>query len=137
MFTKPQDGWTHLNFENFSERASYLTDVPNDCLDAFIYALQTNNPAVVYFDAEGYDYHLISSYYRSYIIRDKEDNKVNIHVIEKGIIELAKELVSDIEKDFDDWLNWECYDDGEYAEVNRDVFKEKLSLLNFEINKRK
>ena len=96
MFTKPQDGWTHLNFENFSERASYLTDVPNDCLDAFIYALQTNNPAVVYFDAEGYDYHLISSYYRSYIIRDKEDNKVNIHVIEKGIIELAKELVSDI-----------------------------------------
>ena len=47
--------------ENFSERASYLTDVPNDCLDAFIHALQTNNPAIVYFDAEGFDYHLISS----------------------------------------------------------------------------
>ena len=137
MLTTPLHGWTHLQFLNFSERASYLTDVPNDCLDAFIYALQTNNPAVVYFDAEGFDFHLISSFYRSYIIRDKEDNKVDINVIEKDILELAKELVNDIQRDFDEWLNWECYDDGEYAEVNREVFKEKLSLLKFEINKRK
>jgi len=137
MFTTPQDGWTHIQLENFSERASYLTDIPNDCLDAFIHALQTNNPAIMYFDAEGFDYHLISSFYRSYIIKDKEDNKVDIHVIEKDILELAKELVDDIQRDFDDWLNWESYDDGEYAEVNREVFKEKLSRLNFEINKRK
>jgi len=138
MLTKPLHGWTHLNFGNFSERASYLTDVPNDCLDAFIYALQTNNPAVVYFDAERYEFHLIASYYESYIIRDREDNKVDTYIIEKDVIELAKELVNDIEKYFDDWLNWECYDDsGEYAEVNREVFKEKLSRLNFEINKRK
>jgi len=137
MFTTPIHGWTYLNFENFSERASYLTDVPNDCLDAFIHALQTNNPAIVYFDAEGFDYHLISSFYRSYIIRDKEDNKVDIHIIERDILELAKELINDIQRDFDAWLNWESYDDGEYIEVNRDVFKEKLSRLNFEINKRK
>ena len=137
MLTTPQDGWTYLQLENFSEHASYLTDVPNDCLDAFIYALRTNNPAIVYFDAEGFDFHLVSSYYRSYIIRDREDNSVDTYVIEKGTIELAKELVNDIQRDFDDWLNWESYDDGEYAEVNRDVFKEKLSLLNFEINKRK
>ena len=137
MFTTPQDGWTHIQLENFSERASYLTDIPNDCLDAFIHALQTNNPAIMYFDAEGFDYHLISSFYRSYIIKDKEDNKVDIHVIEKDILELAKELVNDIQRDFDKWLNWESYDDGEYAEVNREVFREKLSLLNFEINKRK
>ena len=138
MFTKPVHGWTHIQFSNFSERASYLTDIPNDCLDAFIYALQTNNPAIIYFDAEGFDFHLVSSYYRSYIIKDKEDNIVDTYVIEKGIIELAKELVNDIEKDFDEWLQWEYYDDSEeYAETNKEVFKEKLSLLNFEINKRK
>jgi len=139
MLTKPQDGWTSIHIQNFSERASYLTDIPNDCLDAFIYALQTNNPAVVYFDAEGWDFHLVSSYYRSYIIRDKEDNKVDIHVIEKDILELAKELVYDIQRDFDEWLQWEYYydDGGEYAKINREVFKGKLSLLNFEINKRK
>jgi len=138
MFATPKHGWTNLKFLNFSERASYLTDIPNDCLDAFIYALQTNNPAIVYFDAEGYDFHLISSYYRSYIVIDKEDNEVKTYIIEKNILELAKELVNDIEKDFDDWLNWECYDDsGEYAEVNRKIFREKLSQLNFEINKRK
>jgi len=138
MLTTPIHGWAHLQFENFSECASYLTDVPNDCLDAFIYALQTNNPAIVYFDAEGFDYHLLSSFYRSYIIRENEDNKVDIHIIEKDILELAKELVDDIQTDFDTWLKWECCDDsGDYAEVNREVFKEKLSLLNFEINKRK
>ena len=137
MLTKPIHGWTILQLGNFSERASYLTDIPNDCLDAFIHALQTNNSAIVYFDAEGFDYHLISSFYRSYIIRDKENNKVDIHVIEKDILELAKELVNDIQRDFDKWLNWESYDDGEYAEVNREVFREKLSLLNFEINKKK
>jgi len=138
MFTTPLHGWTNLQLENFSERASYLTDIPNDCLDAFIHALQTNNPAIVYFDAEGFDFHLVSSFYRSYIIRDKEDNTVDTYVIEKDIIELAKELVYDIENDFDAWLQWEYYDDSEeYAETNKDVFKEKLSLLNFEINKRK
>ena len=138
MLTKPAHGWTNLNFSNFLERASYLTDIPNDCLDAFIYALQTNNPAVVYFDAEGFDFHLVSSFYRSYIIRDKEDNTVDTYVIEKDIIELAKELVYDIENDFDAWLQWEYYDDSEeYAETNKEKFKEKLSLLNFEINKRK
>ena len=138
MFTTPWHGWTNLNFLNFSERASDLTDIPNDCLDAFIHALQTNNPAIIYFDAEGWDFHLVSSYYRSYIVVDKEDNKVDTYVIEKGIIKLAKELVNDIQTDFDAWLKWECCDDnGEYAKVNREVFREKLSLLNFEINKRK
>ena len=135
MLTKPQYGWTYLIFPNFSERASYLTDVPNDCLDAFIYALQTNNPAVIFFDAEGFDFHLVSSYYESYVIIDSDNTK--IYTFEKNIKELAEELVNDIQRDFNDWLNWECYDDGEYAEVNREKFKEKLSLLNFEINKSK
>ena len=125
MFTIPRNGWTNLNFDKISLRASYLTDIPNDCLDAFIYALKTNNPAIIFFDAEGYDFHLISSYYRSYIIVDKEDNNVDTYVIEKGIIELAKELVNDIQRGYDDWLNWDC-DDEEYAEVNREVFKEKV-----------
>jgi len=137
MLTKPQYGWTNLQFDNFSERASYLTDVPKDCLDAFIYALQTNNTAIVYFDAEGYEFHLVSSYYRSYIIVDNYDNKVKTYTIDKNIIKLAKELIDDIENYFEDWLNWECYNDGEYTETNRKVFKEKLSMLKFELNKRK
>jgi len=137
MFTKPQYGWTNLQIDDISLRTSYLTDVPNDCLDSFIYALQTNNPAVIYFDAEGFEYHLVSSYYRSYIIVDKEDNSVNTYVIEKGIVELVMELINDIENYFEDWLNWEYYDDGEYREANKERFKEKLSMLNFWINKRK
>jgi len=139
MLTKPLHGWTNISVDNFSERASYLTDIPNDCLDAFIYALKTNNPAVVFFDAEGYEFHLVSSYYRSYVIIDKEDNTVETYTIDKNIIKLAKELIDDIENYFEEWLNWEYYDDikYEYAKTNRDVFKEKLSMLKFELNRRK
>jgi len=134
MLTKPNSGWTNVLIDDFSERASYLTDVPNDCLDSFIYGLKNNVPIAIYFDAEGYDYHLVSSWNSSYIIMDKINATITI---DKNIEELAKELIDDIENNFEDWLNWECYDDGEYAETNRDVFKEKLSILRFELNKRK
>ena len=52
MLTKPKHGWTNLQIGDFTERVSYLTDISNDCLDAFIYALHTGNPAVIFFDAE-------------------------------------------------------------------------------------
>jgi len=53
MLAKPEHGWVNVQLEGFSERASYMTDIPNDCLDAFIYALQNNSPTVIFFDAEG------------------------------------------------------------------------------------
>jgi len=131
MFAKPKHGWTNLQFEDFSERASYLTDIPNDCLDAFIYALRNKVPAVIYFDAEGWDFHLVSSWYHSYVIVDKDETAV--YVIDKTIFELAKELIFDIENNFDDWLNWDMEED--YAEKNKKRFRKKIKQLQFEINK--
>jgi hypothetical protein len=131
MLTKPNHGWTNLQIGDFIERASYLTDIPNDCLDAFIYALRNSNPAVIFFDAEGWDFHLVASYYQSYIIVDKDDTKV--YVFEKTIKELAKELYEDIKNNFDDWLNWDLYDTVEEKEENERGLKKKLSDLNMEI----
>lgn len=134
MFTKPQHGWTNLQLGNFSERASYLTDVPIDCLDAFIYALQNKVPAVVYFDAEGWDFHLVSSYYRTYMILDKDT--VEIFIYDKTIEEVAIELINNIENYFEEWVNWECYDDKSESEIaeRRNLLNEKLLILKNLIN---
>lgn len=131
MFTKPKYGWTNLQLGNFSERASYLTDIPNDCLDIFINAIQNNVPAVVYFDAESWDFHLVSSYYRTYIILDKD--KLEIFIYDKTIKEVAKELINDIENYFDEWVNWEGYDDKDENEIieRRNLLNEKLLMLKF------
>jgi hypothetical protein len=122
MFTKPKHGWTNLQFKDFSERASYLTDIPIECLDAFIYSLQNNSPVTIYFDAEGWDYYLVSFYYKSYIVINKEQPKLII--IDKDHKKLAKELTEDIEKYLDGWVYWECYKDDE------DEFKERRIELN-------
>jgi hypothetical protein len=130
MFTKPEHGWTNLQLGDFSERASYLMDIPNDCLDAFIYAIQNHVPAAVYFDAEGWDFHLISSYYQTYIILDKDN--VKTFLIDKSFNELAKELIDDIESYFNEWINWECYrdeDDNVYINDRKNTLDEKLSIL--------
>ena len=127
MLTKPSHGWTDLHIDNFSERASYLTDIPNDCLDAFIYALQNGNPAVIFFDAEGWDFHLIASYYCSYVVVDKDNAEV--YVIDKTIKELAKELYNDINNNFDDWLDWDLYDTIEEREKNKRGLRNKLAQL--------
>lgn len=129
MFTTPEHGWTNLQLGDFSQRASYLTDIPNDCLDAFIHALQNNVPAIVYFNAEGWDFYLVSSYYQTYIILDIDN--VKTFVIDKNKNNLAKELINDIEKYLEEWVNWECYDDKEETEIEkrRNELKEKLSIL--------
>lgn len=133
MLTKPKHGWTNLQIGDFTERASYLTDIPNDCLDAFIHALQNNSPAVIFFDAEGWEFHLVASYYQSYIVVDKSDTKV--YVIEKNIKELAKELYEDINNNFDDWLSWDIYEDDtdEERKEKKEKLMIKLTQLNMEI----
>jgi len=134
MLTKPEHGWINLQINDFSERASYMTDIPNECLDAFINALQNSTPAVIFFDAEGWDFHLVASYYCSYIIVDKDDAK--LFTVSKNIHSLAKELYDDIKNNLDDWTNWylDEADTEEERKGYRRVLEEKLSQLNMEIN---
>lgn len=100
-----------------------------DCLDAFIVAFKKNCPAVVFFDAECWDFHLVASYYYTYIILHKD--KAEVFVINKTIREIARELISDIEYYLDDWVHWECYkdDNEEELEQRRIALEVKLTKL--------
>ena len=129
MLTKPKHGWVDVELGDFSDRASYLTDIPHDCLDAFTQALKNNEPVVIYFDAEGWDYHLVSSYYDSYIILDKDS--LQVFRIEKNYKDLAKELIEDIEKYIDDWADWMCYrdfNDSEFEQNKRSLESKLVDL---------
>lgn len=129
MLTKPKHGWTNVQIEDFVDRASYLTDIPNDCLDAFIYGIENNMPVVIYFDAEGWDYHLVASYYESYIIREKES--LEIYKFKKNYIDLAYELIKDIEDNINEWTNWLSYSDYTHDELlwNKTELQNKLTKL--------
>lgn len=136
MFTEPKSGWTNLQLGCFESRASYLTDIPMDCLDAFIYALENNKPITIFFDAEGWDFHLISSYYGSYIISNENDES-DLCLINGSFKELARELVEDIEKYLDGWINWEWFSLDEEDEFNerKEELNNKLLILKGLIEK--
>jgi len=126
MLSKPFAGWTRLKLDDFSASASYLTDVPVDCLNAFIYALKENAPATVFFDAEGWDYYLVSYTYQTYIIINKD--KTTVKVINKCIKELAQELVKDIKLYLDGWANWTMDEEDEVIKY-KELLKSKVNEL--------
>jgi hypothetical protein len=101
--------------------------VPIDCLNAFIYALKNNVPATIFFDAEGWDYYLVSTWCDSYIILNKD--KTTVVVIEKDYIQLAKELVQDILKYYDEWVKWDYCDTEKEIDDRKNLINDKLSRL--------
>ena len=114
MFSKPRYGWSDVSLGNFKGRCSYLTDVPVDILNAFINAIKYDLPASVFFEEEGSEFILVSSLYNTYIISDRKETK--LYQSEISIFELAKEVISDIETNLDEWIDWMNYQDYDSKE---------------------
>lgn len=105
MFSNPKFGWVSVHLGEFQGPASYITDVAFDSMEAMIYALEENKDFIVSFDAEGWEFKVISDDYRTFIIEEK--NEVKLYIYEKNKLELAKELIEDISRDKEDWLKWQ------------------------------
>lgn len=125
MLTKPDCGWTTVTLGDFTDRASYLTNVPDDLLHALIYGIETYSPTSVQFDAEGWDYTITFRPLETYIVRIKEEPE--LFVIDMGIYEIAREVLEDIEGDLDAWVKW---DEDFYCE-NEISLKEKILRLKW------
>ena len=137
MLTIPKFGWTNVVIEDFKEPASYLTDVPMECLDSMIFALSNNASFCVDFDAEGYTYKVISDWYKTFIIME-QDSPTLIVFENKSRNDLAKELLEDISTNIDDWCNfsYSIEEDGE-EEFNRykKELNKKIEILKSLIDK--
>lgn len=131
MLGKPVFGWTNIEIGNFNGSASYLTDVANDCLTAMIHSFESGFDFVVSFDAEGWTFKIVSDDYCTYIIEEKDEAR--LYVIEKNRSDLAKEIISDIEESFDDWVHWdyieEMDEDGSEFKKEEERLKSNLEKL--------
>lgn len=140
MLVNPQHGWVTVEIGDWSDRASYLTNVPIDALDAFINSYNHRQPATIKFDAEGWEYIVVIDDWETYIIEDLyrySKNLLNspsadpiLTIVKVNKRELAKELVNDIQSHFYEWVNWRS-DDGDTEELKEYEFivRNKLRIL--------
>lgn len=105
MFSIPKHGWVTLTINDWSDRASYLTDVPQDILEGCIAFLKNPaRPVSVSFDAEGWEYILIIDHYNTYVIESKDEEK--LYHFERSGIKLIEEIYKDISDNLYDWSLW-------------------------------
>ena len=135
MLENPKHGWVKIHLGDFCDRASYLTDVIDDILEALIHVLNREGSASVYFDAEGWEWYIVFTWYETFIIdypyrTDEEymnsvDDKPELTVIDMRIEDIAKEVIKDFEKDYNEWVHWLPWNES----------KEREKELNQMINK--
>lgn len=133
MLSKPCAGWTKVTIGDFEGRASYMTDVPMDCLIAFINALEYNIPASILFNEEGSEFTLVTSVDGTYIISEREEPK--LFVINKGFLKLVRELINDIEDNLEDWVLWDY--DYEFHNDSEGILNERRNIIKKRIKRLK
>lgn len=124
MISNPKHGWCTFsigkdNDHRFTDRASYLTNVPVDLLDAFV-SYTLNGSGCVVFDAEGYYYTLVLTKYNQSIYIIDGDNHL-IDFSDLNVDDLIKELIEDIESDLDNWISFSAFEKKEEEENKRSI----------------
>ena len=110
MLSTPNVGWSRITIGEWSDRCSYLDDVPFMLLEAIEESCRINKPVSVKLDAEGWEDIIIFDQFETHIISNLTDTFIHYSVdIDRD--ELAKELTSDIRRDIDGWCKWFCYQD--------------------------
>ena len=104
----PKYGWSEL-FHNERMRISYIDDAPLDMLENILFSLKNKKPFCITYDAEGYEWTLLSYDLISMecILRDCSDEdkeyQPEIIPINLAFIEFIENLISDVEKDIEEW----------------------------------
>lgn len=134
MLKKPQGGWSTITIGDWSERCSWLDDVPFIMLGLFDAALMFPMIDVsALFDAEGYSYRVVirSEYGQQDLLRDvvvvteeEDDITCNSTNFDINLLESYQELVNDIRENIDDWSKW-C----DYGGMDKDEFEQRKSDL--------
>ncbi len=135
MLSVPKHGWVNISIGDWSDRASYLTEVHLDILDALINLFGNRKVSSVYCDAEGWEYIIVFDFYNIYIIEDKEENPKLYHfdMSAKG---LAEEVYKDISEHLYDWSLWSYDVEDEEKRIKcENEIKEKLELLDIALTK--
>ena len=127
---KDNHGWCDVTVGQFSGRASYVTDVPFDCINAAIFSLTNNTPFAVQFDAEGSDFIVVVDAINAFVISD--DDGLTFYKCDDiiGKDDIALQIYKDISENFDSWVNFLIVDEEE-KNVSADKLKAKLNELKY------
>lgn len=117
-------GWCTVTLGDFTFRASYLTDVPFDCLKAAIKWLTDRTVFAVNFDGEGETCVVISNFLDNYVVCEK--NSTMFFKLDEVIdtSDLALQIYKDISEDVHGWAEFvapEEYDDGDVRVAERKI----------------
>lgn len=105
MLTRPEHGWSEARIGDHRLRVSYIENVPEMLLMAFIRALSTGGTADVTFDAEGWTWRLQSDRVTRLTITEDASESYTVPI---SACELAREAVDDFRRDLDAWSGWCC-----------------------------
>ena len=108
MLDTPKHGWSNLHIGSWSDRCSYLDDVPVKLLETFLHCYRCSEPQSVRFDAEGYEYIIVFDTYQTYVITSDDEDRLT--VLDTTSRELAPECIADIRRDLDGWVDFQVCD---------------------------
>lgn len=136
LLSKPWAGWAHFNC-NEHMRISYIDDMPIFMLDEIVASIEEHRHFLVTFDAEGYEYSIVSydRFSVECILRTKETPE--IIVLPYTFEEFISQIILDIKNDIDDWVAFSFdtffIDEQNKKNINK-VNKKKQEILQ-KINK--
>ena len=108
MLDTPRYGWSNIHIGTWSDRCSYLDDVPVKLLETFLHCYRCSEPQSVRFDAEGYEYIIVFDTYQTYVITSDDEDKLT--VLDATYRKLAPECITDIRRDLDAWVDFQVCD---------------------------
>lgn len=117
MLDAPKLGWSKIHIGAWSDRCSYLDDVPMKLLEAFVRCFRESEPQSVRFDAEGYEYILVFDTYQTCVITSKDGNELT--VLDVDYRTLAAKCITDIRRDLDAWAAFM------YSDANSEVLQKR------------
>lgn len=115
MLDRPHHGWSNITIGAWTDRCSYLDDVPFMLLRTISEFQTTKRPTSVKFDAEGYEYILVFDYSVVHIITETDDG-YELSSQEVSYPSLIRELVGDIQGEIDGWTGWMSYENQDFQE---------------------
>lgn len=134
MFSKPNGGWVDINIGDYTLNGSYLTDIPMDFLDSLIASLKSNLPVSVFIDEEGVE-NIICAYFNEVFIIVKNADIVEYKKIDMDFNLFRKNIINDIEKYLNEWINWNMIDDVEVLKNRENELRTKLSIVKESLKK--
>lgn len=127
MIKNDGHGWGTFKLGNFTGRLSYIEDVPVDLLQAFI-DWHDKGSGCAWIDEEGTEFTLVLTPYSAYMIVERGGVEL-FDLSELKIEEIEKELIDDIESDFEGWVNFMPSDGIDDVMNHREAIQNRLWLL--------